>query len=56
MAEPDIAAWANGFALNPARIDRSRAADPEVQASLARVADVAPRGLAGLSDLAPVPS
>jgi hypothetical protein len=55
MAEPDIAAWANGCALNPSRIDPSRVDDPSVQAALARVADVAPRGLARLAELAPVP-
>ena len=32
-AEPDIAAWANGCALNPARIDPSQRNDPEVQAA-----------------------
>jgi hypothetical protein len=55
MAEPDIAAWANGCALNPARIDPSRQSDPEVQAALARVAAVADAGLARLGELAPEP-
>jgi hypothetical protein len=53
MAEPDIAAWANRCALNPARIDPSRQDDADVQAALARVADVAPGGLARLGELAP---
>ena len=32
-AEPDIAAWANGCALNPARIEPSQRDDPAVQAA-----------------------
>jgi hypothetical protein len=55
MAEPDIAAWSNGCALNPSRIDPSRQGDADVQAALARVADVAPGGLARLEALAPEP-
>lgn len=50
-AEPDIAAWANGCALNPARIDPSRRDDPAVRAAVARVADVADRGLARMAEL-----
>ena len=50
-AEPDIAAWANGCALNPARIEPSQRDDPAVQAAAARLADVAERGLAGLTAL-----
>ena len=38
-AEPDIAAWANGCALNPARIEPSQRDDPAVQAAAARLAD-----------------
>jgi hypothetical protein len=53
MAEPDIAAWANACALNPARIDPTRADDPAVQAALGRVAAVAGPGLARLAELAP---
>jgi hypothetical protein len=57
-AEPDIAAWANTCALNPARIDPSRRDDPAVQAAAARVGGVAGRGLVRLSELAgePVPA
>ena len=51
-AEPDIAAWANGCALNPARMEPSRRDDPAVQASAARLADVAERGLARMAQLA----
>jgi len=55
MAEPDIAAWANGCALNPARIEPARRDDPSVRAAAARVADVANRGLARMAQLADEP-
>jgi len=51
-AEPDIAAWANGCALNPARVDPSQRDDPAVQAASTRLADVAGPGLARMSELA----
>jgi hypothetical protein len=54
-AEPDIAAWANGCALNPARIEPSRRDEPAVQAAAARLAGVAERGLARLAELAQEP-
>ena len=54
-AEPDIAAWANGCALNPARIEQSRRDDPAVQTSAARLANVAERGLARMAELAREP-
>jgi len=54
-AEPDIAAWANDCALNPARIDASQREDPAVQAAAARVASVAEAGLARLSELSGEP-
>ena len=54
-AEPDIAAWANGCALNPARITPSQRDDPEVQAAAARLADVAEGGLRQLAALAHEP-
>jgi hypothetical protein len=54
-AEPDIAAWANGCSLNPARIERSQRDDPAVQAVTARLADSAERGLARLAELAHEP-
>ncbi len=55
-AEPDIAAWANACALNPARIEPSQRQDPVVQAAAARLADLAERGLAALAELANEPS
>ena len=50
-AEPDIAAWANGCALNPARIEPSQRNDPAVQAAAARLADHAEHGLARMAEL-----
>jgi hypothetical protein len=57
-AEPDIAAWANGCALNPARLEPARREDPGVQAAAARLADCVEPGLARMAELAhePVPS
>jgi hypothetical protein len=55
-AEPDIAAWANGCALNPARIDPSRRSDPAVHAASARLADTTEPGLARMAELAHDPS
>ncbi len=54
-AEDDIAAWANGCALNPARVEPAQRADPAVQAAAARVADVVERGLARMTELAQEP-
>jgi hypothetical protein len=51
-AEPDIADWANGCALNPARIQPSQRDDPTVQAAAGRLADHAERGLTRLAELA----
>jgi hypothetical protein len=51
-AEPDIAAWANGCALNPARIEPARRDEPEVRAAAARLAHVVEPGLARMSELA----
>ncbi len=50
-AEPDIAAWANTCALNPARIEPAQRNDPAVQAAAARVADDAEHGLPRLAEL-----
>jgi len=50
-AEPDIAAWANGCALNPARIEPSRRDAPAVHAAAARLSDHAARGFARLTEL-----
>jgi hypothetical protein len=57
-AEPDIAAWANGCALNPARMQPSQRDEPAVQAAAAHLAGVAEQGLARLAELAgePLPS
>lgn len=54
-AEPDIAAWANGCALNPSRIEPAQREDPAVQAAAARVAAVAQPGLSRMAELAGEP-
>jgi hypothetical protein len=54
-AEPDIAEWANGCALNPARVDPTVRDHPEVRAVAARLADVAERGLTRMAALAREP-
>lgn len=54
-AEPDIAAWANGCALNPARMDAEQRSTPEVQGAVARLASHAEQGLARLAELAGEP-
>lgn len=54
-AEPDIAAWANGCALNPARIEPAQRNEPAVQAAVARLADHAEHGLARMAQLAHEP-
>ncbi len=51
-AEADIAAWANGCALNPARIEPGQRDRPEVLAAAARVAEHAPPGRARLTKFA----
>jgi hypothetical protein len=55
MAEPDIAAWINGCALNPSKIEPAQRDEPRVQAAQARLAEVAGAGLAGLAALAGEP-
>ncbi len=55
-AEPDIAHWANGCALNPARIDDSRRDDPAVLAAAARLAEQAERGFDRMAKLAVEPA
>lgn len=55
MAEPDIAAWADGCALNPSRVLPEQRNDPAVQAASRRAAAVADSGLARLADLADLP-
>ncbi len=54
-AEPDIAAWANGCALNPSRIELSRRDDPAIRAAAARLASHLERGLARLAELGDEP-
>jgi hypothetical protein len=54
-AEPDIAAWANDCALNPARVQPSQRDEPAVQTASARLADVAERGLTRMAELADEP-
>ena len=54
-AEPDVAAWSNGCALNPARIDPERRGEPAVQAAMARVAAHAEQGVARMGELAQGP-
>jgi hypothetical protein len=51
-AEPDIAAWANACALNPARMTAAQKEQPEVQAAAARLAEHRDEGLARLAALA----
>jgi hypothetical protein len=51
-AEPDIAQWANGCALNPARMDPADRDNPTVRAAAAQLATVADRGLARMAELA----
>jgi hypothetical protein len=54
-AEPDIAAWANGCALNPARVEPSQRDDPAVRAAATRLAAVVEPGLVRLAELAHEP-
>jgi hypothetical protein len=54
-AEPDIAAWANSCALNPARIEPAQRDDPAVLAAAARLAKHAERGLTRMAELAHEP-
>lgn len=54
-AEPDIAAWANNCALNPARISPSQHGDPAVRVAAEHLADLADRGLARMAELAHEP-
>jgi hypothetical protein len=54
-AEPDIAAWANGCALNPARIEPAQRDDPAVKAAAERLADEVEHGLARMAEFASEP-
>ncbi len=51
-AEPDIERWANGCALNPARLPIDRRDSPAVRTAAARLAAVADRGLSRMTELA----
>ena len=51
-AEPDIKAWADGAALNPARVRSELSDDDAVQDALARLRARTPSGLARLAELA----
>jgi hypothetical protein len=51
-AEPDIDAWANSTALNPARIEPAQRGDPAVLATATRLAEHSERGLARMAALA----
>ena len=50
-AEPDIKAWADSVAINPARVPAERAADPGVTDALARLREQTPAALAALAAL-----
>ena len=51
-AEPDIKEWADGVALNPARIPPEHRGSPEVQGALERLQTHVAPGLARLTELA----
>jgi hypothetical protein len=53
-AEPDIKAWADRVALNPARVPSELSDDADVQETLARLRARTPAGLAGLAVLSGV--
>lgn len=53
-AEPDIKAWLDSIAVNPARIPAERRGDAEVEAALDRLREHTPAGLAGLTQLGAV--
>jgi NAD(P)-binding Rossmann-like domain len=50
-AEPDIKAWADGVALNPARVPPERSGAPEVVEAVQRLQVQLPAGLARLAEL-----
>jgi hypothetical protein len=50
-AAPDIAAWANSCALNPARIEAAQRNDPAVLAAAARLGEHTDRGVARMAEL-----
>ena len=52
MSNPDVAAWSQGVALNPARLPPEDQRTDELRAALARVGSLATPGLAGLDRVA----
>jgi hypothetical protein len=50
-AEPDIRQWANGVAINPARVPPESSGSPDVMAALARLQANVPAGVARLAGL-----
>ena len=50
-AEPDVAAWADGVALNPARVPPEHPRTPELAAVRDRLSDAVPAGVARLDAL-----
>lgn len=54
-AEPDIAEWANNCALNPARVDPSRANDRAIKDSSERLSGILSAGLERLAEFAGMP-
>lgn len=55
-AEPDIAEWANGCALNPSRLAPTRRDDPNVVAAQARLAEHAEHGLVQMAEFGREPT
>lgn len=51
-AEPDIAEWADGCALNPARATPEQRADPTLRSAVSRLAEATAHGLPRLAELA----
>ena len=51
-AEADIKEWANGVALNPARVPPERPLDPALAAALERLRAIASPGIAAMAKLA----
>ena len=54
-SEPDIKAWSDRVALNPARVPPEYGASPELDDALARLQTHLPSGLARLAELSDQP-
>ena len=52
MSDPDVAAWAHGVSLNPARLPPADQLSDDLRAAIARVGSLAERGMAGLAGVA----